>query len=83
MLFSRISKSVSLFSVLGGISKSLKLVNDFIPIYNQVKPTINKSKELLNYFKNFSNITKTPVTTEVTKQNYNKKTNNNLPVFFS
>jgi len=75
--------------VLTGISKTLSIANQVIPLYQQAKPMINNAKTILTAIKGikFDNPKNSEITKELTiKSNTNgniekAKTNNN-PVFF-
>lgn len=41
--------------VLGGLSKTLGVVNRVIPIYKEARPMIQNAKNAINLFKEFSN----------------------------
>ena len=45
------TKSFSLIKILGGISKTLNVANQIIPIYNQAKPMISNARNLLGTLK--------------------------------
>ena len=63
--------------VLNGLSKALNVANQTIPIYNQVKPTISKSKNIL------SSLNKSVKKGNNAEIKSIKKEDNNLPIFFS
>lgn len=65
----RIFSGLSFTRVLGGISKTLNVVNQVIPIYKQAKPMISNARNALSLIKEFGNSTTTRVM---------EKTNNNL-----
>lgn len=40
--------------IIGGISKTLNIVNQAIPLYKQVRPLINNASSILSIFKEFN-----------------------------
>lgn len=52
MLPSLFGKTAGLGKILGGASKTISFVNSIVPIYYQVKPVINTTKNLANMYKN-------------------------------
>jgi len=90
---SYVSSGLSLTKVLGGISKTLSIANQVIPLYREAKPMINNAKTILNVLKGLNTKTSTqnPVSkTATSKSNYTyqapptptlNKTNN--PTFFA
>ena len=74
--------ALSFGSVLTGISKVLNIINQTIPLYNQVKPTVSKAKGILDTVKTLSINNKKE---ESKAKIVHKKTDNynSLPVFFS
>lgn len=73
--------------VFSGISKSLNVINQLIPIYREVKPVIGNAKNILSVLKdvNTSSINKESSTTSIdTKKDISNIENisNNNPVFF-
>lgn len=72
------NNAFSLTKIIGGLSKTLNVVNQLIPLYNQVKPYVGKANKLMSNINNLS-----------TKQKSNTQTvqpktqiQNNLPTFF-
>ncbi len=55
--FPRVFPSLSLGKVVSGISKTLGMVNQIIPIYKEAKPMINNARNAINILKEFSNST--------------------------
>lgn len=72
------NNAFSLTKIIGGLSKTLNVVNQLIPLYNQVKPYVGKANKLMSTINNFS--TK-PVSNTQTVQP-KTKIQNNLPTFF-
>jgi len=73
------NNAFSLTKIIGGLSKTLNVVNQLIPLYNQVKPYLGKASKLMNNINNFSlSQTNTPKTNQVE----NNQIPNNLPTFF-
>lgn len=92
-----VSKGLSFGKVLTGLSKTLSIANQVIPLYQQAKPMIGNAKSAFKLLKEFSK----PAEAETVKKekavkidnNIQKKTNTsssskvesnrNLPVFFA
>ena len=79
MLFERKTITEILQTVLNGISKTLNIANQAIPIYKHVKPTINKSKQILKTIGTITTNKKTDSKSSIKKEDKY----NNLPSFFS
>ena len=90
-----ITSGLSLTKVISGISKTLNIANQVIPLYQQVKPIISNASSILSVFKEFNsnddkNNTPSPSnsvkssTPVVTKTLPEKKelVANGLPTFF-
>ncbi len=72
----QIAKSgLTLSKVITGISKSLSIANQVIPIYQQSKPVIDKAKEMLSGISK-----KEPQKKEIIKNDI--PSSNNNPTFF-
>ena len=92
---SSITSGLTFTKVIGGISKTLGIVNQAIPIYKEVKPIIGRASNIYSIFKEFRNApnansnsnsannikTITPTSINNITQ---KKVNNSssLPIFF-
>ena len=73
------NNAFSLTKIIGALSKTLNVVNQLIPLYDQVKPYLGKASKLMNNINNFSlSQTNTPKTNQVEKN----QIPNNLPTFF-
>lgn len=48
------NNSLSLLKVVNGISKTLNIANQMIPLYKQVKPLISNSGKVISTIKNFT-----------------------------
>lgn len=78
----------SFTTVLGGLSKTLNVVNQAIPLYNQISPMISNARKAISLVKEFSN---TSINKTITNINDNVKPtiakhinidNKNRPTFF-
>lgn len=49
-----ITNNLSLTKVISGISKTLNIANQVIPLYQQVKPIISNASSILSVFKEFN-----------------------------
>lgn len=75
------NNAFSLTKIIGGLSKTLNIVNQLIPLYNQVKPYIGKANQMINNINNL-NINKPKQQTLKIQNNTNPTPQNNLPTFF-
>lgn len=72
----------SLLQLIGGLSKTLNIANQMIPIYKQVKPLISNSKNVLSNLQK-SNINKvTNINKQSISNTQNIVSNTNSPTFF-
>lgn len=90
-----ISRGLSLPKVIGGISKTLQVASQIIPLYQKAMPMISNARTAFKVLKQFSksdnnnsvsttNVTKTNNKEIITKteENYQKKESNSAPTFF-
>ena len=70
------NNSFSLIKLIGGLSKTLNVVNQLLPLYKQVKPYVGKAGQFL------TNINNLPIPKQNFPQKINNQTNNNIPTFF-
>ncbi len=86
----RIYPSLSFRGVIGGLSKTLGIVNQMIPLYKEAKPMINNARNAISIIKEFSNnapakiITNTEKNLKPLKEKVNTISLNNQkgPTFF-
>lgn len=91
-MFGTVSSGLSLTKVIGGISKTLSIANQVIPLYREAKPMIQNAKTILSVLKDVgkpSNKNKENIKNNIDISNNNNKsvrkipaTQNNSPVFF-
>lgn len=55
MYGTNIINSLSFTKILGGISKTLGIVNQAIPIYKEMKPMIGNARKIISIVKEFGN----------------------------
>ena len=55
--FSRGLPGLSLTKVIGGISKTLGVVNEIIPLYKEAKPLVSNARNAINIIKELGNTT--------------------------
>jgi len=70
------NNGLSILKVVNGISKTLNIANQMIPLYKQVKPIIANSNKIVNGLKNLNINQSKSSNTNNRKNNYN--TNNSL-----
>jgi hypothetical protein len=74
------NNNLSLLKIINGLSRTINIANQMLPLYNQIKPIILKGNELL------SNINLPKSQPETTQNNISKETqqkeNTSLPTFF-
>ena len=75
------NNAFSLTKIIGGLSKTLNIVNQLIPLYNQVKPYIGKANQMINNINNL-NINKPKQQTLKIQNTTNPPPQINLPTFF-
>ncbi len=67
-----ITKGLSFMKIIGGLSKTLQVANQIIPLYQKAKPVIINAKNMLGVLKEFNK------SSESTNNNINKSSNNNI-----
>ena len=88
-----VKSGLSLTKVIGGVSKTLSVANQLIPLYVKAKPLINNAKSTFNVAKEILNTTSTnnhALPSKVNKTKEKRSVNNitpptkntNNPVFF-
>ncbi len=83
---SSLLQGLSLSKIIGGLNKTLNVVNQAIPLYQKLKPILGNAKDLLNVV----NIINTPENIDNKKDDdiknnkviEAKKVSTNLPTFF-
>ena len=82
---SAMNGTLTIGKVIGGISKSLNIVNQVIPIYLQAKPMIAKAKDAFKILKianSPSNNNTQPIDSRSLSNNNATISNTNTPTFF-
>ena len=71
---------LNLTKIIGGISKTLNVANQVLPLYQQLKPIISNAKDITKII----NILNGPDSKSKTNNNLEQKkvSNQNLPTFF-
>lgn len=89
-----INNTFSIGKMIGGISKTLNVANQIIPLYKEAKPMIQNAKNAIGLIKEFSNTTTNKVLTNKEKnitpikekievlQSTNLRQNKKGPTFF-
>ena len=78
------NNNFSLLKIINGLSKTINIANQMLPLYNQIKPIITNGSKLLSNI-NIPNSTKENTNKIINKKNeLETPTNNtnNLPTFF-
>lgn len=74
-----ITRGLSLTKIIGGISKTLQIANQVIPLYQKAKPMISNARNMMGILKEFTkNKSKTLEAQDFTIQNSKKKPNSSL-----
>ena len=72
-----ITKGLSLTKIIGGISKTLQVANQVIPLYQKAKPIISNARSIFGVFKEFTkNNSKTIEAKDVEIKSTSPKTSN-------
>ena len=53
----RLGSPFSFTKIIGGISKTLNVINQVIPIYKEAKPLVSSARNAMNLLKEFGNTT--------------------------
>lgn len=86
-----VTKGLSLTKIIGGLSKTLQIANQVIPLYQKAKPMISNARSLFSIVKEMGKNTKetikTPIkedtaTKNLQKQENTKKETSASPTFF-
>lgn len=79
------TKSFSLIKILGGVSKTLNVANQLIPLYNQAKPMITNARNILGVLKTVNTTSSNNIETsdyKIKKEESSNSSNFNNPTFF-
>ena len=77
------SNNISLLKIINGLSKTINIANQMLPLYNQIKPIItNGSKMLSNINNNIKGEPPKKITKDENLVEDNSKNNTSLPTFF-
>ena len=77
--------NLSLLKIISGLSRTIKVANQMLPLYNQIKPIITNGNQVINSIsKKIQTTTTSPSTPkqQTTKESTQPQTNTNLPTFF-
>jgi len=77
-------QTLSIGKVIQGLSKTLNIINQAIPLYTEVKPIIKNASSILNVFKEMNKIDIKKDTSNITTNTIKKipSTLNSNPTFF-
>ncbi len=71
-----LSKGLTLTKIIGGISKTLQIANQVIPLYQKAKPMIQNARSVMGVLKEFKTTSPKAITTKENKV-INKKYSSN------
>ena len=82
-----LSRGLSLTKIIGGLSRTLQIANQIIPLYQKAKPAIQNARNMLNVLKEINQSPTTVVPTKIvssTSENIipEKEKTQALPTFF-
>lgn len=84
-----VTKGLSLTKIIGGLSKTLQIANQVIPLYQKAKPMISNARSLFSIVKEMGKNTKetikTPIKEDTATKNLPKQENTKKetsPTFF-
>lgn len=82
-----VPRAFSFTKILGGISKTLNVANQLIPLYNQAKPIISNARNILGVLKEFNSKDSVNNKNTIESNDYQIKkednsSNSNNPTFF-
>lgn len=78
-----VSTGLTLTKILSGLSKTISIANEAIPLYENVKPLLVSSKKIMKYFQNNKVKTvKRKENTSVKKTTITNYSSTNNPTFF-
>lgn len=72
-----IKSGLSFGKVIGGISKTLSIANQVIPLYQQAKPMINNAKTIMSVLKGITSKSKEAINITNNNDTINPKINKN------
>ena len=76
-----VGSPLSFTKIISGISKSLNIVNQVIPLYKEVRPIINNASGILSVFKEMNKDDNTPNIPTQDKVQKKEEVNNTLTFF--
>lgn len=77
------NNGLSLLKIITGLSKTLNIANQLLPLYSQIKPIIQKRNDIFSSIQTFNNKLANPISNNSINNNLsNKPINNNGPTFF-
>lgn len=80
-----VTKGLSLTKIIGGLSKTLQIANQVIPLYQKAKPMISNARSLFSIVKEMGKNTKetikTPIKEDTATKNLPKQENTELKHF--
>ena len=82
MFGNEVKSGLTMTKVIGGLTKTLNIANQAIPLYKEAKPMINNARNIYSVLKSFANNKNNSFNNNINnkKITYEKKSNN--PTFF-
>ena len=77
-----ITNTLSISKVINGLSRTLNVINQVIPLYQQTKPVISNIKNIYDLVKNNNNSFNKKQTIDIKVNKKNTSSNIANPVFF-
>jgi len=74
------NNNLSLLKIITGLSKTINIANQLLPLYSQIKPLISSTSKSITDIKN--NLKESIIPTKIENQPIKKEVSNNLPTFF-
>ena len=76
------NNSFSLLKIVGGLSKTLNVANQLIPLYKQIKPVLSNSGKILSNLQNINLNNKVKNATVISETSTPATSSSNQPIFF-
>lgn len=74
------NNNLSLLKIITGLSKTINIANQLLPLYSQIKPLISSTNKSITDIKN--NLKESIIPPKIENHPIKKEVSNNLPTFF-